>query len=43
LAASGDVAGSRREYETLLDWWAGADAGLPVVDAATRERDALGR
>ncbi len=43
LAASGDVAGSRRAYETLLEWWAGADADLAVVGAARQERDALGR
>ena len=43
LKASGDVDGSRRAYETLLEWWAGADAGLAVVGAARQERDALHR
>jgi serine/threonine protein kinase/tetratricopeptide (TPR) repeat protein len=41
LTASGDVAGSRRAYDTLLEWWAGADAGAPIVAAAKQERDAL--
>lgn len=41
LAASGDIDGSRRAYDTLLDWWAGADATFSLAGIARQERAAI--
>jgi hypothetical protein len=38
---AGDAAGSRADYDRFLELWAGADAELPVLAAARRERAAL--
>lgn len=41
LAASGDLAASRRAYDTLLEWWADADASFRLADVARQERAAI--
>lgn len=41
LAAGGDLEGSRRAYDVLLDWWAGADADFHLARVARQERAAI--
>jgi len=41
LAASGDVAGSRRAYQDLMEMWRDADPDLPVLLKARAEAAAL--
>ena len=41
LAASGDLEGSRRAYDTLAEWWRDADPVLPIVGLVQQERAAL--
>ncbi|MDX1644134.1 MAG: tetratricopeptide repeat protein, partial [Thermoanaerobaculia bacterium] len=38
---AGDVAAARRDYQDLLERWAAADPGLPVVEQARAEYEAL--
>jgi tetratricopeptide (TPR) repeat protein/predicted Ser/Thr protein kinase len=40
-AAAGDSAGARAAYDRFLDFWQDADADLPLLAAARRERAAL--
>lgn len=42
LAASGDVEGSRREYEAFLSQVEGGDPGVPLIKQAQSELEALG-
>ena len=37
LAASGDAEGSRRAYAQLKEWWASADADLPLLGEVQKE------
>jgi tetratricopeptide (TPR) repeat protein/tRNA A-37 threonylcarbamoyl transferase component Bud32 len=41
LAASGDIAGARKAYETFFDLWKSADPGIPLLVAARKEYAAL--
>jgi tetratricopeptide (TPR) repeat protein len=38
---AGDAAGSRADYDRFLELWAAADADLPLLVAASRERETL--
>jgi eukaryotic-like serine/threonine-protein kinase len=41
LAATHDVSGAQRAYDQFLQFWSGADADIPLLQAARRERAAL--
>ena len=39
--AAGDTTGAKAAYDQFLDLWSGADADLPLLAEARRERAAL--
>jgi hypothetical protein len=41
LVIAGDGDAARAEYDRFLRDWSGADAGIPVLEAARAEREAL--